>query len=295
MPEHIRIDLAQQTLTLYSGSDEMLHRFVISSARNGTGELTGSYRTPRGRHRIRAKIGAGAPSGAVFRGRRPTGEVWSPELAAAHPQRDWILSRILWLCGEQPGFNRSGQVDSMRRYIYIHGTPDTEPMGKPASHGCIRMRNADVVALFDLVACGIAVEIVAPAGETVIYPLPRRFNPASAGLKALTAAAPLSPVAAAAHGWHGCWGTEGQLLAAGRLLTGGNAELMALPGLSLPGALLLLLQQQAAQAGWLSLRMLAPYADAGEWQQRGASVASDVVEIDGVRSVALRWGIQPAG
>ena len=77
------------------------------------------------------KIGAGAPLGAVFVGRRPTGEIWTPELAAAHPGRDWILTRILWLCGEEPGFNRLGEVDTMRRYIYIHGAPDTVPMGVP--------------------------------------------------------------------------------------------------------------------------------------------------------------------
>src|SRR5690606_20033273 len=115
--------------------------------------------TPRGRHVVRARIGAGAPAGAVFRGRRPTGEVWSPELAARYPGRDWILSRILWLSGREPGFNRLGGVDSMRRYIYIHGTPDDQPMGVPLSHGCVRMRNADVIELFDLVPPGTEVLI----------------------------------------------------------------------------------------------------------------------------------------
>ena len=108
---------------------------------------------------MRARFGAGAPLGAAFRGRRPTGEVWPPELAAANPGRDWILTRILWLSGTEPGHNRLGDVDSMRRYIYIHGTPDTEPMGVPLSIGCVRMRNRDVAELFDLVPAGTKVEI----------------------------------------------------------------------------------------------------------------------------------------
>ncbi|GIX26518.1 MAG: L,D-transpeptidase [Burkholderiales bacterium] len=120
----------------------------------------GSFKTPRGRHRIRAKIGAGQPVNTVFVGRRPTGEIFTPELAAQHPDRDWILTRILWLSGCEPGFNRLGEVDSMRRYIYIHGAPDTVPMGVPASHGCIRMRNVDVMDLFDRVPVGTPVEIL---------------------------------------------------------------------------------------------------------------------------------------
>jgi lipoprotein-anchoring transpeptidase ErfK/SrfK len=133
---------------------------VVSTAANGPGEASGSGCTPRGRHVVRARIGAGAAVGAVFVGRRPTGEIWTPELAAQFPQRDWILTRILWLSGCEPGFNRLGSVDSMRRYIYIHGTPDSEPMGEPRSHGCIRMRNCDVIALFERVPVGTPVDIV---------------------------------------------------------------------------------------------------------------------------------------
>lgn len=92
-------------------------------------------------------------------GRRPTGEVWTPELAVRYPERDWILTRILWLSGTEVGRNRMGNVDSMRRYIYIHGTPASEPMGVPASHGCIRMTNEDVVTLFDKVPAGTLVDI----------------------------------------------------------------------------------------------------------------------------------------
>ena len=80
-------------------------------------------------------------------------------LAAAHPDRDWILTRILWLTGCEPGRNRGGCVDTLRRFIYIHGCPDTEPMGEPRSHGCIRMRNRDLMEFFDVVTAGTLVEI----------------------------------------------------------------------------------------------------------------------------------------
>lgn len=157
---HIRISIADQSLELFGADGACIRRYSVSTALNGPGEQLDSGCTPRGRHRIRALIGGGALSGAVFRGRRPTGEVWSPELAAAHPARDWILSRVLWLCGCEPGRNRLGKVDSMQRYIYIHGTPDDQPMGEAHSHGCIRMRNRDVIELFDLVPAGIHVDIV---------------------------------------------------------------------------------------------------------------------------------------
>ena len=137
----------------------MLADYPVSTALNGPGEKKNSGCTPRGKHIVRAKIGDGQALGTVFIGRRPTGELWSPELAAEHPARDFILSRILWLSGCEPGVNRLGDVDSMQRYIYIHGTPDTEPMGVPRSHGCVRMRNTDVVELFDRVPAGTPVII----------------------------------------------------------------------------------------------------------------------------------------
>ncbi|MBS1209389.1 MAG: ErfK/YbiS/YcfS/YnhG [Proteobacteria bacterium] len=156
----IRISLAMQQMALYD-DDTLIRRYAISTAALGAGEQTGSYQTPRGRHIIRAKIGAGLPCGAVFKARRPTGEIWTPALHAQQPGRDWILSRILWLSGCEVGCNRLGQVDTMRRYIYIHGTPDGEVMGVAASHGCIRMRNHEVIELFGLVPVRTTVVIEA--------------------------------------------------------------------------------------------------------------------------------------
>jgi len=99
------------------------------------------------------------PLAAVLRGRRWTGEVWSAQLHQQFPDRDWILTRILWLSGLEPGRNRLGEVDSFRRYIYLHGTPDTEPMGTPLSHGCVRLRNTDMLALFERVPVHCRVRI----------------------------------------------------------------------------------------------------------------------------------------
>lgn len=157
-PLHIVVDLQKQTLTLSDGN-ALRRLYPISSAKNGAGERMGSGCTPRGQHVIRAMIGRSLPAGSVFVGRRPTGEIYSPALAIQQPNRDWILSRIIWLRGCEPGRNRFGQVDTMRRYIYIHGCPDSEPMGMPASLGCIRMRNADIIELFDLVGPGVPVNI----------------------------------------------------------------------------------------------------------------------------------------
>jgi L,D-transpeptidase YbiS len=150
----IEIDVAQQVLRLPDGK-----RYVVSTAKNGLGERNGSFCTPRGRHIVRARIGAGQPLGAVFVRRRPTGEIWSPELHAKYPGRDWMLTRILWLSGCEVGKNRLGDVDTMRRMIYIHGAPESAEMGRPGSHGCIRMRNADVAELFELLPLYTEVEI----------------------------------------------------------------------------------------------------------------------------------------
>lgn len=155
----LNISVARQVMTLFDGRGEILREYPVSTARAGVGEVSGSYQTPRGRHIIRAKIGAGQPDSTVFVRRRPTGEIWTPALGEAFPGRDWILTRILWLSGCQAGCNRLGSVDTMRRYIYIHGSPDSAEMGLPGSHGCVRMRNADIIELFDLVPCYSEVEI----------------------------------------------------------------------------------------------------------------------------------------
>jgi lipoprotein-anchoring transpeptidase ErfK/SrfK len=155
----IEISLDAQTLTLFPDDASNPLSFPVSTALNGPGERNGSGCTPRGRHYVRAMIGAGAPVNAVFVARRPTGEVYSAELAGQFPERDWILSRILWLCGLQTGKNRGTGVDSFRRFIYIHGTPESEPMGVPRSHGCIRMRNTDVVDLYSRLRPGTPVFI----------------------------------------------------------------------------------------------------------------------------------------
>lgn len=157
----IIIRIPAQTLELYDDSGKLARSYQVSTGANGVGEESGSFCTPRGRHVIRARIGAGQPENAVFVERRPTGEVWTPELGAQNPGRDWILGRILWLSGKEPGYNRFGSCDTMRRYIYIHGTPDSVELGRPGSRGCVRMRNRDLVELFDKVEAGTEVEIVA--------------------------------------------------------------------------------------------------------------------------------------
>ena len=155
----LHVSVARQLMTLFGDRGEVLREYAVSTAKAGVGEVSGSYQTPRGRHLIRAKIGAGQPENTVFVRRRPTGEIWEPALAEQFPNRDWILTRILWLSGCEPGCNRHGCVDTMRRYVYIHGSPDSAEMGIPGSHGCVRMRNTDIVELFERVPCYTEVEI----------------------------------------------------------------------------------------------------------------------------------------
>jgi lipoprotein-anchoring transpeptidase ErfK/SrfK len=154
----IKVNLADQVLRLYR-DDALIMEKKVSTASNGAGEQRDSERTPRGWHYIRAKIGAEMPPNTVFVGRRPTGELYRPELRQQYPQRDWILTRIMWLCGLEPGKNRLGKVDTMRRYVYIHGCPDDDQMGRPGSHGCVKMHNPDVIELFDTVPIGTRVLI----------------------------------------------------------------------------------------------------------------------------------------
>jgi lipoprotein-anchoring transpeptidase ErfK/SrfK len=163
-PFLIRVSINEQRLQLIE-ADNIVMDVAVATARKGPGEMINSECTPRGRHCVRAKIGAGCAPNTVFVSRRPTGELYTPELRRRHPKRDWILTRILWLCGEEPGGNRFGKVDSMRRYIYIHGCPDEDRMGEPSSHGCVKMRNDDVIRLFDRVPVGTKVIIQEAALE----------------------------------------------------------------------------------------------------------------------------------
>ena len=155
----IEISISNQTLTLYDNDGGVKVRYLVSTAANGVGCQKDSGCTPQGVHIIRAKVGAEMMANTVFVGRRPTGEICTPELMVAFPNRDWILTRILWLSGKEVGKNRLGNVDTMQRYIYIHGAPDSAEMGKVGSHGCVRMRNADIIELFDLVDLGTRVFI----------------------------------------------------------------------------------------------------------------------------------------
>jgi len=154
----VNVSIAQQRLDVFENG-ALIFTALVSTAANGAGEKQGSECTPRGKHIIRAKIGSGCARNTVFVGRRDTGEIFSETLQQQQPQRDWILTRILWLSGREKGINCLGDVDTMRRYIYIHGCPANFEMGKPSSHGCIRMTNQDVETLFDLLPVGTEVTI----------------------------------------------------------------------------------------------------------------------------------------
>jgi L,D-transpeptidase YbiS len=156
----IKLEVDTMTQTMQVFTDGKLSReYLISTAKKGVGEIYGSEQTPHGRHYIRAKIGKGYPANTVFIERRPTGEIYTPAMRVEFPQRDWILTRIFWLSGLEMGKNRLGEVDTMRRYIYIHGTPDEVQMGVPGSRGCLRMRNNDILALFEYVPIGTEIFI----------------------------------------------------------------------------------------------------------------------------------------
>lgn len=155
----IIINIAEQRLDFFE-DQRLIMDCVVATARKGAGEQRGSEQTPRGWHQIRARIGAGLPLNTIFVGRRPTGEIYSPQLRLNYPQRDWILTRILWLSGLEIGRNRFGAVDTMARYIYIHGCPDEDPIGIPSSHGCIRMRNHEIIEFFERVTVGARVNII---------------------------------------------------------------------------------------------------------------------------------------
>jgi hypothetical protein len=159
----LAVSIAGQTTSLFvknSASSrlcvkdfEIVQKFPCSTSRFGVGQREGSNGTPLGLHRIVEKIGGGWPAGTVFKGRRPIGYTWKGLPDAK------ITTRILWLEGLEPGFNRGGNVDSHARYIYIHGTADQRSIGKPASCGCIHLADADLIPLFDWLPGGTLVWI----------------------------------------------------------------------------------------------------------------------------------------
>ncbi len=158
MDQIIDIDISKQRLKLKQGERTLLDAPVATGLK-GAGEVMDSERTPRGWHVVCEKIGEGAPMNTVFVGRKPTGELYSPELRQQQPGRDWILTRILWLSGAESGKNLNGNVDSRDRYIYIHGCPADSPVGAPGSRGCIRMRSEQIIELFNRVQVGTRVFI----------------------------------------------------------------------------------------------------------------------------------------
>lgn len=155
----LHVSVAEQSLTLYDGRGLPQKRYTVSTAKNGVGERVNSYQTPRGWHRVCERIGDDvAPDTIIYR-RKVTPWKYTPQLAAEYPDKDWILTRILWLCGMEPGKNQGGDVDSYDRAIYIHGAGQHVPFGTPTSRGCVRMRNEDVIELYNLTANGIDVLI----------------------------------------------------------------------------------------------------------------------------------------
>ena len=283
----IRIELAQQTLTLCDDCGNTVQVYPVSTAQRGAGEQNGSLQTPRGLHVVRAKIGAGLPAGAVLKGRRATGEIADAQLVAQHPQRDWILSRILWLSGCQAGLNRLGQCDTMARYIYIHGTPDSEPMGVPQSHGCIRMRNRDVIDLFERIAVGCRVLIIPedePAPQTVM------LNGQQVRSVLSRLGQSYSEQDARAQHWVS-WNWQGEVLAYARLHREGWLDKLRVYQddliSSLTTELIQTIKAEAANKGWYELRALVADGEQSIYQRAGFSTRSDVCEHQAVAQQML--------
>lgn len=295
----IRISLPAQTLELHMDNGRLLKRYSVSTASNGAGERNGSNQTPRGAHLIRARIGGGAAENTVFVGRRPTGEIWSPQLAEKFPGRDWMLTRILWLSGLEPGFNRLGDVDTMRRYIYIHGSPDTAEMGRPGSIGCIRMRNRDVIELFDLVPTSTPVDIVEFSVTEGSWPL--LVKDARSARERVFIVEQQVPVelewdehdAVARHVV--AQGPDGTAIGTGRLLDDGHIGRMAvLPawrGKGVGRALLERLLEAAAEAGMRELELHAQTHAAGFYRRFGFAEAGTEFMEAGIPHVRMRRAV----
>ncbi|QDQ29094.1 GNAT family N-acetyltransferase [Chitinimonas arctica] len=286
MPLSIQIDLASQSLSLYDGASQLLRRYPISSAKLGAGEESGSFRTPRGRHIIRAKIGAGQPLNAVFVARRPTGEIWTPALHAQLPERDWILTRILWLSGTQAKFNRFGRVDSQRRFIYLHGSHGEAVFGQPGSHGCVRMQPDDLLELFDLVETGCEVFILEDAAapvsaeELVIRALPDHLARAAYQVREAVFQGELgvppqferdSRDADAIH--LVAWDRWGRAVACARLLPDGSLGRVAVVpdwrGRGAGSRLVAAALAEARRLGWTDVRLAAEANAVGFWRKSG--------------------------
>jgi predicted GNAT family N-acyltransferase len=292
----IRVSIPAQTLELRDDEGSLLRRYSISTAKNGAGEQRGSYKTPRGRHVIRAKIGGGQPENAVFVRRRPTGEVWTPEFAAANPGRDWILTRILWLSGKEPGFNRGGELDTMRRYVYLHGSPDAVPMGVPGSIGCVRMRNRDIVELFDLVAPYTPVDIVEFGIETATWNvLAEAATPVRETVFVQEQKVPVEMEldefdASSLHAL--ARGPLGEAIGTARLLPDGHVGRMAvLPawrGKGVGTALLESLMDEARRQGMTELALNAQTGATGFYERFGFAAEGEVFMDAGIPHITMR-------
>lgn len=294
----IQIRLDGQQLDLFGPDGALIRRYAVSTARNGGGECNGSGRTPRGLHQVRAIIGRGLPAATVFKGRRPTGEYWTPALAQAHPERDWILGRILWLSGREPGRNRLGVVDSMARYIYIHGTGDDQPMGQPLSHGCVRMRMGDVVELAGLVGAGTPVDIREsappvleladwPAAQALVMPLRLAVFVVEQGVPAEMEMDEFDPLSL-----HAVLRNEaGEVVATGRLLPDGHIGRMAVRrdarGRGLGRRVLLALLAQARAAGMARLVLHAQITAQGFYSGHGFVPEGPVFQEAGIAHVRM--------
>lgn len=292
---HIRISLPAQTLELFDAQGRLIAAYPVSTAKHGAGEQSGSYRTPRGKHLIRAKVGAGATARTVFKGRRPTGELWTPELAAAEPDRDWILTRILWLSGREPGKNRLGGVDTMRRFIYIHGSPDSAPMGVPESHGCIRMRNADIIDLFDRVPPYTPVDIVdyrVASGDWATLGAMAMAVRARVFILEQGVPAAIERDAHDATSRHVvAFGPDGEAIGTGRLLPDGHIGRLAVlkdwRGRGVGAALFERLLNLAADAGMQRLELNAQTPAAGFYARYGFTTQGTEFEEAGLPHIAM--------
>ena len=283
----ITISLPAQIMLVHDDKHALLRRYAVSTAINGSGELNGSYCTPRGQHIIRAKIGANSAANTVFVRRRPTGEIWSPELAAKFPGRDWILTRILWLSGKQVGENRLGNCDTMRRFVYLHGSPDTVEMGVPGSIGCVRMRNSEICDLFDLVPVLTRVDIddfQVSSGDWLTMQADARPLREQVFVIEQNVPAEIEIDEFDSTSHHAvAFDAAGQAIGTGRLLSDGHIGRMAVAaswrGQGVGRALLLHLMDEARSRNYRELRLNAQTHAARFYQQFGfAQVGSEFIE-----------------